>query len=955
VYGLEKPRKKEIEKRADIAPTTPPSVDVAPVETEKVEADNKAETAEKPEAVKFANVVLTTTIEHSVSVKLDGKELQSGLVHRSDKNGLYFDPIPLFEELENTFVYNADEYLFTFRRSQDNAKLAIHMKTGVVLANDKPVGKLPHFGEISEERILLTANALAFLTGTSASYDKETRTFEFKLDPRLKIATGFDIFVEDVPLGELNPEPRSVGTVLILPILPIADALGHDVTVIDNGTILRIRRAQDSAVFTLNLDTGLVSLRDRPFGLVNDVALIDRTNLLLPTNAIEALTGTHVNVVTGTNRVDVLLDDELRGGAVPEGRVDDLLKETPFTPETLDFILSPDRVNQVNFVFHKGKYNGRLRYEIQDLPTNVAELEPSWLSLNFRRSDGLYGSIGDYSSDLRELDGVGIRRIRGVSAVKETKKGNRWALAAGIPEDGRRQISSNQTRSNFSGLAAGARFASKDGWEAGLSVHVDSLNNDQRAVLSAISGTLGRKGSKKLKWSGSADIGVFNGPQRTRALDAKGFISGRYEVNDALSIDAGADYQGVEFQRNILEEREDDEELAVLEAEISGVENTDVVENPVEDNQIEGQDIFGQRIGLNYTPTLNSKLISDPSVSVRLSRTQNGFTAGKDTGSTVTTGTISAGTTIKPLGLSIGGGIIDNSVSFNDERENINTRQYRFQATRSFKGVALRAQYLRSENSSADTDDEQLVLTANFNADRNYNVPLPKEGFISVTPSISGGQSNGSTRLRGGFVANLSTGHWLGEKNEVKASFGLLQSINNFSEGGTSKFLTVSAARQINFGKNLSLGVAYRNDLRGDQRIGLELRGGYRFNDPRRFSDTKPGRGVLKGQAFLDKNYDGIRQPDEPGAGGVILRVQRSGLALRTDGQGFFTIQNIKEGLHTIAVDSRSLPPTGIFHRWKFQLFSADSFAALPLLMPMGMARIIRVRNVSKAFGFSFF
>jgi len=122
-----------------------------------------------------------------------------------------------------------------------------------------------------------------------------------------------------------------------------------------------VRRAQDSAVFTLNLDTGLVSLRDRPFGIVKDVALIDRTNLLLPTNAIEALTGTHVDVVTGTNRIEIFLDDELRGGAVPEARVDDTLKDTPFTPESLSFVLSPDRVNQVNFAFHKGKYNGRVQ------------------------------------------------------------------------------------------------------------------------------------------------------------------------------------------------------------------------------------------------------------------------------------------------------------------------------------------------------------------------------------------------------------------------------------------------------------------------------------------------------------------------------------------------------------------------------------------------------------------
>ena len=880
---------------------------IATPKTETAPDDASAQNTE-PETIKHVNTVLTTSIEHSISVKLDGQDLTSGLVHRSDEDGLYFDPLPIFEALENSYVYNADDNLFTFQRSQDNAKFAIHMISGVVTANGRPVGKLPHFGEISENRILLTANALSFLTGTSASYDKETRTFDFKLDPRLKIATGFDIFVEDVPLQDLNPAPRSVGSVLILPLLPIAEALGHDVTIIDGGTTIRIRRAQDSAVFMLNLDTGLVSLRERPFGLVQDVALIDRTNLLLPTNAIETLTGTHVNVVTGTNRINILLDDELKGGAVPVARVDDLLKDTPFTPEALDFVISPDRVNRVNFTFHKGRYNGRLRYEVQDLPTEVAELEPSWLSLDFRHTSGIYGSVGDYSGDLRELDGVNIRRIRGVSVVKETNNGNRWALTAGVPEDGRRQISDDQTRSSFSGLAAGARFASRQGWEAGVAVHHDSLNDDQRAVLSAISGSLGRDNGRRLQWSARGDVGVFNGETRQRTVDASAAVSGRYKYNKTVSIDAGIEYQGVEFQRNILNDRADDELAAQLDAELSGIETQDVVENPVEDNQIAGQDILTQSVGLNITPQLNNNIIRNPSLALRYSRTDNGLTSGQDTGTVVQTSSISLGTNIGDTGVSIGGGIIDNRVSFNSNQTDLQTRQYTVLASKSFDWVDLRGQYQKNTGTTTSSNVDQLVVTANFNTNRNFNLELPKEGHFTVSPTISAGQFNGQNRIRGGAIANLDTGNIFGKKNQVQASFGLLQSINNFNDGETSKFLTVTAAREINFGKNLSLGLSYRNNLNGNQRIGLELRGGYRFNEPRRYTKTQAGRGVLKGQAFLDKNYDGIRQPDEPGAGGVILRIQRSGLALRSDSQGFFTIQNIKEGLHTIAVDSRSLP-----------------------------------------------
>ncbi len=867
---------------------------------DETEKDTKKD--DKPE--KIVNVILDTVIEDSISVTLDGKALPSGIVHRSTENGLYFDPMPFFEAYENKIEYKADVGLFTLRRSQDNAELIIRTKDGLVVANGKPVGKLPHFGQISDDRILLTANAIAFLTGTSTKYDKKSRTFEFKLDPRLKIATGFDIFVEDVPLQNLSPEPRSVGSVLILPLLPIAEALGHDVTVIDGGTSVRIKRVQDSAELSLNLDTGLVSLRERPYGLVKDVALIDRTNLLLPTNAIEALTGTHVDVATGSNRIDILLDDALRGGAVPDQAVDQLLKDTPFTPETLSFELSPDRVNRVNFTFHKGRFNGRVRYEVQDLPTRAAELEPSWLSLDYRHTSGIYGSVGDYSGDLREFDGINIRRIRGVSAVKETAKGNRWALALGTPEDGRRQISNNQTRSRFSGLAGGIRFASKDGWEAGLSLHHDSLNDDQRAILSAISGSLGRNGSKKLQWSARGDVGLFNGAQRQRSFDARASVSGRYEFNKAISLDLSTDYQGVEFQRNTLQRREQTRE----NAELDGIDISEVVENPVEDNQIEGQDIFTQRAGINITPSFNNKIIGDPSLSLRYSRTDNGLTSGQQTGSVVETKSLSLGTSLANTGVNIGGSVTDNRVSFKDDRENLSTRQYSLLASKSFEWVDIRGQYLRAQQSGNTPDTEQFVVTANFNVDRNFNLALPKDGRVTVSPSISAGQFNGANRVRGGLVANLDTGHLFGAKNSVNASFGVLQSINNFSGGQTNKFLTVSAARQINFGKSLSLGLAYRNNLQGNQRVGLELRGGYRFNAPRKYTKTQDGRGVLKGQAFLDKNFDGIRQPDEPGAGGVILRIQRLGIALRSDGQGYYTIQNIKEGLHTVTVDSRSLP-----------------------------------------------
>jgi len=115
------------------------------------------------------------------------------------------------------------------RRSQDGVVMELYTDTGIVKADGRALGKLKHFGEVSEGRYLLTPNAITVLSGASGKFDKKTKEFSFKLDPRLKVATGFEVFVNDISLGNLNPAPKSVGPVLLLPLLPIAEELGHAV------------------------------------------------------------------------------------------------------------------------------------------------------------------------------------------------------------------------------------------------------------------------------------------------------------------------------------------------------------------------------------------------------------------------------------------------------------------------------------------------------------------------------------------------------------------------------------------------------------------------------------------------------------------------------------------------------------------------------------------------------
>jgi len=885
--------------------TTAPKVPTTPIAGTPNSETPNAETSEAALAAPenktpIVNTKLIAEVDSTIIVKLDGETLESTQVHRNEKGALYVNAMPIFESLNDEVRFDTDTKALIVRRSQDGVVMELFTDTGIVKQNGRALGRLRHFGEVSEDRFLLTANAIAVLSGAAGKFNAQTNEFNFKLDPRLKIATGFEIYVNEIPLGTLNPAPRSVGPVLLLPLLPIAKELGHNVQVIEGGSVVTIRRAQDSAEFSLNLDTGLIMLRGNPIGLSKNVTYIDRTNLLLPVSAIETLTGTHVASTGGSNRIDITLDERLAGAIKPTASVDEIAKKTPFTPESLNFSLGPDSLNTIEFNAHAGSFNGQLRYETQDLVTNTAELEPSWLSLNFAHTSGVTGSIGDYAADFRELDGVGLRRVRGVAVQKTTDKG-RWAAVVGIPEDGVRQISNDQTRSNFGGVAAGVRYADRDGWEAGLSARQDSLTNDQAAVLEIISGRLGRVKDKKLQWSSEASLGVFNGPARESGVDARLGGNIRYDASQEVSLDLDAQYDGAEFLRSRLDREEVEDNITALTNPDAVIEEEDQF---IPDTRERGLDQLSLSANARYAPANDAGFLNNPAVSIRGNYSKIGTLKTSDEGSAITNVGISGASNIGQTGLSISADASYFTAKFDNERETESGRQFNVRAFKQFDDYTLRAQYRNDKITGSDTQ-QALSVTASR---RSFNVPLPKDANLSIAPSVSALWNGDSLTARGGVFANLNSGRILGDKTRVDASFGALQSVSGFNGSRTDKFLTVSVARRLRIGKNLALGLAYRNNLNGDQRVGLQLTGRYEFNEKRRYRKTEDNRGVLKGRAFLDENRDGVKQDDEPAMPRVLVKVKGTGLALRTDNAGFFTIQNIREGIYELQVDARSLP-----------------------------------------------
>ena len=869
------------------------------------------ETTPKKQAIepktKVINTTLIAEVDTTITVTLDGETLESTEVHRTAKGELYVNAMPIFTALNNDVEYDDVSKALIVRRSQDNVVMELYTETGIVKADGRALGKLQHFGEVKAGRYLLTPNAIAVMSGASGKFDKESNSFNFKLDPRLRVATGFDIIVNGLSLGNLNPEPRSIGPVLIMPLLPIAEALGHDVTVNDMTNEVRVRRAQDSAEFTLNLDTGLVKLRGVPFGITKDITYIDSTNLLLPVSAIETLTGTNITVEGATSRILVDLDDRLSGAIKPGDLVSDLAAKEPFTPETLSFHVGLDTINRVDADFRVKQINGRVRYETPDLPTTAAEAQPSWLSLDFAHVNGVTGAIGDYSADNRELDGVGLRRIRGISAVKVTDKG-RWAAVIGAPAVGAKKVSEDQSRLTFGGVAAGVRYQSRQGWEAGLSARKDSLSNDQMAVLSAISGRLGRTKDKRIQWDARADLGAFNGQARESAVDIRASLSGRFDINPTLTLDANATYDGAEFLRNKLTAE------SLAETITQTLNPDDVFEDDenvlIPDTRKTGLDQMTIGTSLRLTPNKSIGFLNNPAASIRAQSTITGFVVGSDNQVKVDSYGASVATAIGETGISISADVNAFEQSFANDNETISGYGYSARAYKQFENVTLRAQYLSSVNDGSDAR-ESATLTASV---RSFNLPMPKNASLSIAPSATASWTPEFTSLRGGVVTNFNSGEILGKKTKLDASLGILQSVGGASNrdgnrpSQTDKFLSVSLSRRVRIGNNMALGLSYRNNLSGDHRFGLQLDGRFDFNEKRKYKQTLDGRGVLKGRAFVDENRDGIKQDNESAVPNAMVRLKGTRIALRTDRGGFFTIQNIKVGIYDVQIDGRSLP-----------------------------------------------
>ncbi|MEE9413595.1 MAG: SdrD B-like domain-containing protein, partial [Methylococcales bacterium] len=192
-----------------------------------------------------------------------------------------------------------------------------------------------------------------------------------------------------------------------------------------------------------------------------------------------------------------------------------------------------------------------------------------------------------------------------------------------------------------------------------------------------------------------------------------------------------------------------------------------------------------------------------------------------------------------------------------------------------------------------------------------YN--FPKQAVISANAIATGiwnDQSGISANLGGRIHADSGT--LLGNYWNVGADYTRFQPLPSLLAEDTktdvqaSNFISVYSKYRIS--RNFELGTIYSNDFGQDHTFRLSLSGHISINPPRRYKKTLEGKGILKGRLFLDNNGDGLFQTNEKPLAGVVLNIEGTNLALRTDADGYYTIANLPTGSFRISVDERQLP-----------------------------------------------
>ncbi|MGB3624351.1 MAG: carboxypeptidase-like regulatory domain-containing protein [Henriciella sp.] len=763
--------------------------------------------------------------------------------------------------------FDVDRETISYFSAEEGTSMSIDVPSGTLRSNGVVAGQITVAEPEMAPSLWLDPQTISSLTSTEPTRLPDG-TLAFETNDSLKRSRELDLWVNGRPVDGFSAEPQMVGSLLLVPLREVAAELGHDIRV-EAGAV-SIVRVQDSKIVRLDLATGLVSVNGIPSGVTPDLALADLETLLLPHGAVELMTGTRISLVPGTDRVRVTLDDRLDGAAVPvnagPGKGD-----APFTPEALSYQLSDRGPVRAEFSSRVAQYNSRLTYESAGGLENSEELQPAWASLDVQSLDGWSGSAGDYTDRFRELSGVDVSRVRGMSYREQTEGGGLLAVAAGATLTGAEQISDTANKPKFGGFAGGVRLLSEDGTqEIGASAKTEDDGNTSAFVVSGQQ-VFDRSAAPGLLETGyvSGDAGYFSTASGT-GLDVRARAGARYRLTDRIGATVTVYHDGEKF------------------AEIA------------DDARFEA--VFDNSVGARTGGSVSADWRSAKSWQVMQNLSLRGRAAiNHSDGSTAETATSLEARLAGRIGAK--GPDVVITVDHTELEAEGRSRALDSVDARAIQGFHWGTVQARYVSTDGDEDDRELAVVA------IQSNPLEKSlgdaAFVSVAPSATLGWIENDVSVRAGASAMFSTGRKLGDRLTIDGQVNARSSVDP-DDLGTQYFTNLQARYRVD--ARTEFVTSYVDDLDGRKDLSVALRGTILFNEPRRVSERLTEQGLVTGTVFVDLNRDGVRQNDEPGLSGANVKVHGSGLLLAADSDGRFTGQTLKQDAVVLSVAHDSLP-----------------------------------------------
>ncbi|MGM3309219.1 hypothetical protein ACSQ6I_25130 [Anabaena sp. WFMT] len=215
--------------------------------------------------------------------------------------------------------------------------------------------------------------------------------------------------------------------------------------------------------------------------------------------------------------------------------------------------------------------------------------------------------------------------------------------------------------------------------------------------------------------------------------------------------------------------------------------------------------------------------------------------------------------------------------------------------------------YRVSLKNQSDTDLNNIIVTDNLPLGFQF---LPKyvRGELEGNPVSVTSEINGNTIT---FRTNIT----LLSSKILNIAYAV--QLTNDAQRGTGRNSAIVNAQRIDNSFSVKDGPATHQ---------LKIRPGI-------VSDC----GTLIGRVFLDKNFDGEQQNDEPGIANAVIFLQ-DGNRITTDPNGLFSVANVLPGSHTGVLDLSSIPGYALAPNHKFR--ERNSQSRLVRLEPGGLVRM---------------